>query len=77
MKHLITIVYRGRKVETVLVQGSIDSCENKAFEHADKLLGLETETDKSLVELYFHDDARASVLFEDIKIYKTDSDKVS
>lgn len=72
MNRLVTIVYKNEKVETVMVTGSRGHCENSAFEFADRILGLTDESEKSQVELFFHEDARAQVLFQDILVYRGD-----
>lgn len=69
MQRLVTIIFKGIKIETVATHGTRNTCENQAFEYADSKLGLTSEEDKSQVELYFHEDARSQVLFSDIPIY--------
>lgn len=64
MKRMVSIFYKGQKVLTGQVEGRTEGeTEDRAFAFADRLLGLTDEVDKAEVELCFHDNRRALVLF--------------
>lgn len=71
MNRIVTIVYQNEKYQTVMTNGTRSQCENQAFDWADLMLkaklGEAFQTEK--VELFFHEDARAQVLFQDIETF--------
>ena len=64
MKRTVSIFYRGQKVLTGQVEGVNEGqTEDRAFAYADSFLGLIDEADRAEVELCFHDNRRALILF--------------
>lgn len=64
----IKIVYKGQGYQTIVVSAQNENeASNRAFEYADFTLSLVEESDKAQVELFFLDNPRHQVLFQDVK----------